>query len=110
MKTQTLKQEEVPAKKPALTNGSSPSNDIDTLSNAKPTVVTDAAIRQRISSHSADLHDLYFSMRSKAMIGGDRDEEGLEEFSSGEQILHFSFKAHLSLNAQPICGASVVAF
>lgn len=79
----SLEDELVPLKKPALTNGASPSETTAQVSPVIPEVVTDSAIRQRISLHSTDLHDLYFSMRSRAMLGGERDEEGLSEFSSG---------------------------
>ena len=50
---------------------------------AKTDLVTDAAIRQRITSHSTDLRDYYFSMRSKAIMGDTSDDSGLNEFSTG---------------------------
>lgn len=59
----------------------------------KPELVTDAAIRQRLSLHSTDLHDYYFSMRRKAMIGCAPDnDDGLSNFSSGNLICTLQIK------------------
>ena len=90
----SLENELLPLKKPALMNGGSPSAaEVTTpvsLADDTSEFVTDSAIRQRIALHSADLHDLYFSMRSRAMLGGERDREGLEEFSSGMFVTIYS--------------------
>ncbi|XP_067941565.1 E3 ubiquitin-protein ligase COP1-like [Watersipora subatra] len=63
-------------------------------------LVSDAAIRQRITAHSSHLRDYYLSMRSQAVTGDPSDSSGLEQFSSAlsKFVRYQEFRQLASLN------------